>query len=47
MTCFPCNNCKKRLKEDIIKKGYLLNNIYCTFKENDKLRIVKYKKSDL
>jgi cytidine deaminase len=47
MTCVPCERCKKRLKEDIKKKGYLLNNIYCTSNDNDNLRIIKYKKSDL
>lgn len=48
MTCLPCDNCKKRLKFDIYKKGYSLNKIFCThINEENKLDFLIFKKSEL
>ena len=48
MTCLPCNECKRRLKFDIDKKGYNLNKIFCTYVNKDKkLNFLIFKKADL
>lgn len=41
----PCETCQKRMREGIIKKGYVLNRIYYTNETNDNFECIK--KNDL
>ena len=48
MSCLPCEECKKKLKFDIEKKGYCLNKIFCTnVNDNNELNFTILRKTDL